>query len=552
MPGNTQLSRQKALEILALEPDASEAEITKAYRKLALQMHPDRPGGSTEAFQKLNNAKTALTLDAKQPITQSHPEPEPATSTTSASHSASYSTGFTFQVPTEAQKKQWAQEDFKDNLTKIHQILDNNLADISHNAGIKLYHDNIDKITSFAYRRTPIFHNLSGEKKRERLSPNERILILEQILNTVHSSHQPHRSQNLSYITQDLLDFLLAPKTNLAEVQNIFESLASSNELNISTIDFVITKPAYAAILASTLKHVTEAIFKECNNDDYDKTEEILKRHASAILEFYEFFPVTCMESIDFEAELLETLTIAGIYTVINKYQDVLQHAKDQKETVEATELLQKTDLGGEEETKEREEPRQKQEQETYLLPIFTTATPIPETAIPDPINRQHEAIQSAVQKLHAIIQTGQNSVHTDYAEELEGLNELCGNLLITHNNTPLNSTNDLVRHYTAALKSTQGNVEDIKSKPKSWSACETIGEQATYIMHAIESVIRSFFNVISCGYVNADNHDHYFFHTPHHEKPEVENLTGALDELNICITTFKNLLSPDNTLNPS
>ncbi len=37
------------LDLLEVKPDATDKEITKAYRKLAVQLHPDKnPDGSTE------------------------------------------------------------------------------------------------------------------------------------------------------------------------------------------------------------------------------------------------------------------------------------------------------------------------------------------------------------------------------------------------------------------------------------------------------------------------------------------------------------------------
>jgi len=47
-------------EILGVKPDASEKEIKKAYRKLALKNHPDH-GGDEEKFKQINEAYTALT-----------------------------------------------------------------------------------------------------------------------------------------------------------------------------------------------------------------------------------------------------------------------------------------------------------------------------------------------------------------------------------------------------------------------------------------------------------------------------------------------------------
>ena len=45
---------------LGILPGAPQDEIKKAYRKLALKLHPDKPEGNTEKFQKLQNAYEAL------------------------------------------------------------------------------------------------------------------------------------------------------------------------------------------------------------------------------------------------------------------------------------------------------------------------------------------------------------------------------------------------------------------------------------------------------------------------------------------------------------
>ncbi|WP_051609745.1 DnaJ domain-containing protein [Terasakiella pusilla] len=56
---NAPMTRQEALDILGLEPDACEAEIKAAYYRKIKEVHPDL-GGSDELAARINRAKEVL------------------------------------------------------------------------------------------------------------------------------------------------------------------------------------------------------------------------------------------------------------------------------------------------------------------------------------------------------------------------------------------------------------------------------------------------------------------------------------------------------------
>src|SRR3954452_4288034 len=62
------MSKKKYYDILGVSEDASEAEIKKAYRKLALKWHPDKNPGDKAAEEKMKEINQAYEVlgDAKK------------------------------------------------------------------------------------------------------------------------------------------------------------------------------------------------------------------------------------------------------------------------------------------------------------------------------------------------------------------------------------------------------------------------------------------------------------------------------------------------------
>jgi len=71
------LQKRSALAFLGLPPDSGDAEVNKMYKKLALELHPDK-GGDPEKFQELQDAKEKLTEIDKEEKDEEDPDDEEA------------------------------------------------------------------------------------------------------------------------------------------------------------------------------------------------------------------------------------------------------------------------------------------------------------------------------------------------------------------------------------------------------------------------------------------------------------------------------------------
>lgn len=54
------MTKREAAALLGLKPDATAEQIKKAYRRLAMRLHPDKVGGSRIRFQEIMLARDVL------------------------------------------------------------------------------------------------------------------------------------------------------------------------------------------------------------------------------------------------------------------------------------------------------------------------------------------------------------------------------------------------------------------------------------------------------------------------------------------------------------
>jgi len=64
------MNREEAAKYLGCTAESSQEEIKRQYKKMALRMHPDRPGGSEKSFLQLNKAYEALLSTKSEGVTK--------------------------------------------------------------------------------------------------------------------------------------------------------------------------------------------------------------------------------------------------------------------------------------------------------------------------------------------------------------------------------------------------------------------------------------------------------------------------------------------------
>lgn len=67
------MTKQEACQILGVNENATQEEIKKAYKKKALETHPDRNNGVDEAFKQVGTAYSTLTGKEKETSQQYNP-----------------------------------------------------------------------------------------------------------------------------------------------------------------------------------------------------------------------------------------------------------------------------------------------------------------------------------------------------------------------------------------------------------------------------------------------------------------------------------------------